>query len=89
MKITKKQLRRIIREEKSKLLKEGPGGTMQGAEERLFNALEEYVETLIASFGGDAGVRELKAEVLSFIDGYFEHAENYENSAEERGSRDW
>ncbi len=89
MKITKRQLRRIIREEKARLLKEGPGGTIHGAEERLFNALEEYVEVLITSFGGDAGVKELKAEVLTFVEGYFEHAEDYEDSAGERGSSDW
>ncbi len=72
MKITKKQLRRIIREERARLLKEGPAGSMQGAEERLFNVLDEYVDILNTSFGYEASSEQLKAEVLNFIDGYFE-----------------
>ena len=72
MKITKRQLRRIIREEKTRLLNVG---IMQGSEERLFNALDEYVSILVESFGGDVSPDQLKAEVLNFVDGYFEQTE--------------
>ena len=75
MKITKRQLRRIIKEEKARLLNEGPAGTLQGSEERLFDALDEYVSILVESFGGDASPDQLKAEVLNFVNGYFEQTE--------------
>ena len=60
MKITKRQLRRLIREEKQKLLKEAqrtspPRGTPrfassnpQGAEDVVMEALEEYIDALSA-----------------------------------------
>jgi len=66
MKITKRQLRRIIKEEKRKLLREG-----QAQEETLFDALEQYVMVLDEEMGYDVPRDQLKAEVLNFVDGYF------------------
>lgn len=71
MKITKRQLRRIIKEEKQKLLREG-----QSQEEALFSALDQYVMVLDEEMGYDVPQEELKAEVLNFVDGYFEQTEN-------------
>jgi|TARA_R110001583_G_scaffold21333_2_gene81021 hypothetical protein len=70
MKITKNQLRSIIKEEKQKLLREG-----QSQEETLFNALDQYVMVLDEEMGYDVPREELKAEVLNFVDGYFEQTE--------------
>ena len=42
MKITKRQLKRIIKEEKRKLLREG----IMREEEALFTALDNYVQAL-------------------------------------------
>ena len=69
MKITKRQLRRIIKEEKQKLLNEG---SLQGAEERLNTALDEYIMALDESMGYDVPEEELKGELYNFIDGVFE-----------------
>jgi len=70
MRITKRQLRRIIKEEKRKLLREG-----QVQEETLFDALDQYVMVLDEEMGYDVPRDQLKAEVLNFIDGYFEQTE--------------
>jgi hypothetical protein len=70
MKITKRQLRRIIKEEKRKLLREG-----QSQEETLFSALDQYVMVLDEELGYDVPREQLKAEVLNFVDGYFEQTE--------------
>ena len=70
VKITKNQLRSIIKEEKQKLLREG-----QSQEETLFNALDQYVMVLDEEMGYDVPREELKAEVLNFVDGYFEQTE--------------
>ena len=70
MKISRRQLRRIIKEEKRKLLREG-----QSQEEALFNALDQYVMVLDEEMGYDIPREELKAEVLNFVDGYFEQTE--------------
>ena len=69
MKISKRQLKRIIREEKLKLLREG-----QTQEEALFDALDQYVMVLDEEMGYDVPQKDLKAEVLNFVDGYFENA---------------
>ena len=69
MKITTKQLRRIIREEKTRLLNEG---SLQGAEERLFLALDEYIMMLDESMGYDVPEDVLKGELYNFVDGMFE-----------------
>jgi hypothetical protein len=70
MKITKRQLRRIIKEEKRKLLREG-----QSQEEALFEALDQYVMVLDEEMGYDVPREQLKAEVLNFVDGYFEDSD--------------
>ena len=67
MKITKRQLRRIIKEEKAKILKEG-----LAQEENLDNAITEYVNDLAEQRGVDP--QELKPDVLSFVEGWFEDA---------------
>lgn len=67
IRITKRQLRRIIKEEKRKLLREG-----QTQEEALFNALDQYVMVLDEEMGYDVPQERLKAEVLNFVDGYFQ-----------------
>ena len=64
--ITKRQLRKIIKEEKRKLLREG-----QVQEEVLFHALDQYVMVLDEEMGYDIPDEQLKAEVLNFVDGYF------------------
>ena len=70
MKITKRQLKRIIKEEKQKLLREG-----QSQEETLFDALDQYVMVLDEEMGYDVPRDQLKAEVLNFVDGYFDQTE--------------
>ena len=70
MKITKRQLRRIIKEEKRKLLREG-----QSQEETLFDALDQYVMVLDEEMGYDVPRDQLKAEVLNFVNGYFQQTE--------------
>jgi len=70
MKITKRQLRRIIKEEKQRLLREG-----QSQEETLFDALDQYVMVLDEEMGYDVPRDQLKAAVLNFVDGYFEQTE--------------
>ena len=69
MKITKKQLKRLIKEEKRKILREG-----LSQEETLFDALDQYVMVLDEEMGYDVPREQLKAEVLNFVDGYFEQA---------------
>ena len=71
MKITKRQLRRIIKEEKQRLLREG-----MAQDEALFHALDQYVMKLDEEMGYDVPHERLKAEVLSFIDGYFSQRTN-------------
>ena len=68
MKITKRQLRRIIKEEKRKLLREG-----LTQEENLDTAISEYVNSLAEQRGTDFS--ELKHEVLGFVEAWFEEAE--------------
>ena len=71
MKVTKRHLRRIIKEERAKLMTE----SMQSAEERLFNALDEFVNILDEQMGYGVENSILKGEVLNFVDGYFEQVE--------------
>lgn len=70
MRITKRQLRRIIKEEKRKLLREG-----QAQEEVLFDALDQFVMVLDEEMGYDIPREHLKAAVLEFVDGYFQQTE--------------
>ena len=71
MRITKGRLKRIIKEERVKLMTE----SMQSAEERLFNALDEFVNILDEQMGYGVENSILKGEVLNFVDGYFEQVE--------------
>ena len=66
MKINKRQLRRIIKEEKRKLRE------ALSQEDALFRALDEYVMALDEEMGYDIDPEQLKAEVYNFVDGYFE-----------------
>ena len=70
MKITKRQLRRIIKEEKQKLLRED-GRT----EDALWSALDEFVMVLDEEMGYDIPRDHLKAAVIEFVDGYFKDSE--------------
>ena len=70
MKITKRQLRSIIKEEKRKLLREG-----QSQEEVLLDALDQYVMVLDEEMGYDVPRDQLRAEVANFVDGYFKQTE--------------
>ena len=79
MKITKRQLKRIIKEEKRKLLSEG---SLQGAEERLAEAIAEYVMILDENLGYDIPNEHLKAEVMNLVDGHFEYLEDYAKNPE-------
>lgn len=72
MKITKRQLKRIIKEEKQNLLKEG---ARLYAEEALFDALDQYVMVLDEEMGYDIPRDRLQTEVLNFVDDYFEQTE--------------
>ena len=62
MKVTKRQLRKIIKEEKQKLLSES-----MAADEDFYNAISDYVEALLIKLPSD----QVKAEVLNQVDGYF------------------
>ena len=79
MKITKRQLRRIIKEEKLKLLNEG---SLPAAEERLSEAISEYVMILDENMGYDIPNEQLKAEVMNIVDGHFEYLDHYKKNPE-------
>ena len=79
MKITKRQLKRVIKEEKRKLLNEG---SLQGAEERLAEAISEYVLILDENLGYDIPNELLKAEVMNIVDAHFEYLEDYDKNPE-------
>ena len=79
MKITKTQLMRLIKEEKTKLLKES---SLQGAEERFTEALSEYVMVLDEELGYNIPHDQLKAEVMNLVDGHFEFLEDYDKNPE-------
>ena len=66
MKITKRQLRRIIKEEKRKILREG-----QSQEDTLWQALDQYVMVLDEEMGYDVPRDQLEANVIKFIKDYF------------------
>ena len=66
MKVTKRQLKRLIKEEKQKLLREG-----LAQQEALYLALDQYIMVLDEEMGYDIPDEQLKAEVLNFVDGYF------------------
>jgi len=66
MKVTKRQLRKIIKEEKTKLLQEG-----QAEEDALWEALDQYVMVLDEELGYDVPRDQLEANVIEFIKDYF------------------
>ena len=66
MKITKRQLRRIIKEEKRKILREG-----QAQENTLWQALDQYVMVLDEELGYDTPRNQLEANVIEFVKDYF------------------
>ena len=66
MKITKRQLRKIIKEEKTKLLQEG-----QPQEDALWKALDQYVMVLDEELGYDIPRDQLEANVIEFVKDYF------------------
>tara|TARA_Y100000310_G_scaffold340050_1_gene434593 strand:- start:12 stop:299 length:288 start_codon:yes stop_codon:yes gene_type:complete len=79
MKITKRQLKRIIKEEKAKLRE---GKSVAALEENLFNALDEWVQAVDEQMGGGIPSQQLKGEVMSFVDGYFEDTDYAGEQAE-------
>jgi hypothetical protein len=98
MKITKRQLRRIIREEKRTLMNESRQAAEekrpllksrrllregQGQDEALFAALDQYVMVLDEEMGYNVPRDQLKAEVLNFVDGYFAQTDGEQGDNEE------
>ena len=71
MKITKRQLRRIIKEEKAKIVSEIIRRLPPHVEDPLLAALDQYVMVLDEEMGYDVPEELLKAEVLNFVDRYF------------------
>ena len=69
MRLTKRQLKKIIREEKQKLLREG-----QDQESVLLDALDEFVMVLDEEMGYGVAEDELKAAVHKLVDQYFRNA---------------
>ena len=78
MKLTKRQLRRIIKEEKAKLRE---GKSVAALEENLFNALDEWVQAVDEQMGGGVSSQQLKDELMGFVDEYFEQADYAEEQA--------
>ena len=66
MKITKRQLRRIIKEEKRKLLREG-----LTQEENLYMAIQDYVIALQDQMDWDE-LEDFKPDVIGQVEGWFE-----------------
>ena len=69
MKISKQQLKRIIKEEKQKLLLES-----RGQESALMDALDEFVMALDEEMGYGVAEDELKAAVHERVEDYFRNA---------------
>ena len=72
MKITKNQLRRIIKEEKARLLKEQKAIVERA---NLMDAMDEFVDKLDEEMGFGVPNDQLKSEVLKIVDEYFERME--------------
>ena len=71
MKITKRQLKRIIKEEKTKVISEIIRRLPPHVEDPLFAALDQYVMVMDEEMGYDIPEELLKAEVLNFVNRYF------------------
>ena len=78
MKITKRQLRRIIKEEKRKLLREG-----LTQEENLYMAIQDYVIALQDQMDFDS-VQDFLPDALGFVKGWFENQAIAEENDEDR-----
>jgi len=82
MKITKRQLKRIIREEKQRLLEaNGVVDAEMNADAGLRQLLDTYLEDILAqadpSYSRDMALEEAFGDIRKFIDG-FENAVRYE-----------
>ena len=80
MKITKRQLRRIIKEEKRKILREG-----LTQEEALHTALQDYVIALSDQMPDAESIMDFKPDALAFVEGWFEE----QVIADEEGPDHW
>jgi hypothetical protein len=79
MKITKRQLKRIIREEKQKLLREDTA-----EKDQLIQSLDQFITVLDEQMGYGVPNDELKAEVYKIVDEYFKQMD-YEGHGESGG----
>ena len=70
MRVTKRQLRRVIREEKRKILREG-----LTQEENLANAIQDYVIALSDYIDHD-DIEDFKPDVMGQVDAWFENQAN-------------
>ena len=77
MRITKKQLRRIIKEEKAKLQE----ARYPLGHTAMMDALDEFVDSLDEQMGYGVPNATLKAEVLKLVDEYFAKHEAPEQEA--------
>ena len=66
--ITKRQLRAIIKEERSRLLLED---SISRVEEQLFNALDEYVQVMDEELGYDVPLHALRRQVDDLVGSAF------------------
>ena len=90
MKVTKKKLQQIVREEKQKLLEatlpdayeEGMTGQSEQAEERLKDAFDEYVMILDEEMGYDVPMQLLKDSVMKLMHGWFADLETAASTEE-------
>jgi hypothetical protein len=72
MKVTRQQLKRIIKEEKKKILREGVT-----QEDALLTALQDYVIALSDQMPSN-DIMDFKPDALAFVEGWFEDQANAE-----------
>ena len=72
MKITKRQLRRIIKEEKTRLLLED---SIARVETQLFTALDEYVQVMDEELGYNVPLYVLRRQVDDIVGSAFDQFE--------------
>ena len=65
MKITKNQLRRIIKEEKAKLLKEARQGTFESSDLKLISTVIDNLTEMALGYGAD---EEMRSELLMQVE---------------------
>tara|TARA_B100001123_G_scaffold393622_1_gene473746 strand:+ start:3800 stop:4051 length:252 start_codon:yes stop_codon:yes gene_type:complete len=68
MKIAKRQLRRIIKEEKARLLTED---SINAAEDRLFAAIDDFVQVVDEELGYDVPLHVLRRQVDDVVGSAF------------------